>query len=77
MGWVMMRPTVYFTVSVSGGTNSAVLPLKWYVSNSNLGIVYDSAGYNAVYVRAPVNGINTVTVRSEDGAQAIAVVTQQ
>ncbi len=69
--------TVYFTVSVSGGTNSAALPLKWYVSNSSLGIVYDAAGYSAVYVRAPVNGINTVTVRASDGAQAIAVVTQQ
>ena len=51
-------------------------PLVWTVSNPSLGFMRDAAGDSAVYEAYNAEGVNTVAVRDQGGAEGIASVTQ-
>jgi hypothetical protein len=71
--------------SVGGSTNTTSgsglrtlsLPLEWRVSNALLGHISVSSGTVATYVRYAPNGINTIYVKDQYGAEGHATVTQQ
>ena len=73
------------TFTVGGSTNSTTenglrelsLPLKWTVSNANLGYISESSGYSASYVRNTSPGVNTIHVEDQYGAKGHATVNQQ
>jgi len=51
-------------------------PLEWAVSNGALGSIRDAAGDTAVYVAGDSEGVNTVTVRDQAGAEGVASIAQ-
>lgn len=57
-------------------TRTIFYPLEWTVSDSSLGTVREAAGDSAVYVANDSEGVNTVTVRDQAGAEGIASITQ-
>jgi hypothetical protein len=71
-----------------GGTNNTVtfmvveglrglsLPLKWDVSNTDLGSIVHQGGYGATYEAAGIHGVNSVFVEDQYGAQGLASVRQ-
>jgi hypothetical protein len=65
-----------FTLVVVGGTRDLSLPLAWSVANADLGNIVQSSGYSAVYGRTALNGMNTVTVRDQYGAEGVVAVKQ-
>lgn len=73
------------TFTVAGDTNTMSgsglrplsLPLEWRVSNPALGYISGSSGYSASYVRNAPNGVNTVYVRDQYGAEGHVTVSQQ
>jgi hypothetical protein len=73
------------TFTVGGSTNTTTesglrplsLPLKWTVSNANLGYISESSGYSASYVRNTSPGVNTIHVEDQYGAKGHATVNQQ
>ncbi len=73
------------TFTVSGGTNETAesglkdlsLPLKWTVSNSQLGYISGSSGHSASYIRNKGNGIQTIYVVDQYGAEGHATIDQQ
>lgn len=74
---------ITFTVAAStndateSGLKTLSLPLTWSVSNPLLGYISESSGYSASYVRNRANGINTISVKDQYGAEGHATVDQQ
>ncbi len=71
--------SVLFTARVPDAereTREIFLPLVWSVSDTGLGWIVNAAGSSAVYVAGTGEGVNTVTVRDQSGAEGIASVTQ-
>lgn len=70
---------VTFTASVPEGdlkTRTLYYPLEWSLSKPGLGTIQQSAGNTAVYVAGKTEGVNTVTVRDQMGAEGVASVSQ-
>lgn len=64
------------SASGDGGLRNLSIPLKWTVSDANLGYIQSSSGDDAVYVRTRRNGVNVITVQDQYGAEGLATVTQ-
>jgi len=79
--------TVTFVVAASvvntnnptgdSGLRPLSLPLEWSVANPELGHILDSSGQRATYMRTSKNGVNTVIVRDQYGAEGYGVVEQR
>ena len=70
---------VTFTASIpaaDSATRTLYYPLEWSVSKTGLGTIQQSAGNTAVYVAGKTEGVNTVTVRDQMGAEGVASVSQ-
>ncbi len=73
------------TFTVAADTNTATesglrelsLPLEWRVSNPLLGFISAQSGYSCTYVRNRANGIQTISVTDQYGAEGHATVDQQ
>ena len=73
------RVAVVLTAAIPAAeseTRQLYYPLEWTVSDGSLGSLRDAAGNSAVYVANDVEGVNTVTVRDQAGAEGIASVLQ-
>lgn len=76
---------VVVTFTVGGSTNATAdsglrtlsLPLEWRVSNPGLGYISGASGTSATYIRYNVNGVNTIHVEDQYGAEGSATVSQQ
>jgi hypothetical protein len=64
---------VHVLLTAAGSTN-LYLPLKWSVSNSELGHIQESAGYSAVYESYGLAGNNVIEVKDQGTAEGVAVV---
>ncbi len=76
---VDIRGAVTFTASIPEAereTRQLYYPLEWQVSNPGLGSVRQTAGDTAVYVAGDSEGVNTITVRDQAGAEGVAAITQ-
>jgi hypothetical protein len=76
---VEAKGAVTFTASIPEAereTRQLYYPLDWQVSNPGLGSVRQTAGDTAVYVAGDSEGINTITVRDQAGAEGVAAITQ-
>ena len=54
---------VWVTLTVVDGTRELSMPLRWTVENSQIGFIREpTAGFSALYVRTPNNGIRMASV---------------
>lgn len=75
-----LRAAVVLTAAIPAAeseTRRIYYPLEWTVSDGALGSLRDAAADTAVYVASDSEGVNTVTVRDQAGAEGIASVVQK
>lgn len=63
--------------TTESGLRDLSLPLEWRVSNPALGTITAQSGYSCTYVRNRANGIQTIMVEDQYGAEGHATVDQQ
>ncbi len=74
-----VRAAVVLTAAIpeaESETRRIFYPLEWTVGNAALGSLRETAGDTAVYVAGNNEGVNTVTVRDQAGAEGVASITQ-
>lgn len=67
---------VEFVISTNSQGSELGLPLEWIVTDSSLGRIVGSGGYNAIYVRFGPNGVNTIIARDQYDNEGFATVRQ-
>ncbi len=67
---------VLLTASLPECERVIYYPLVWSVSDSRIGFLRDAAGDSAVYEAYNAEGVNTVTVRDQSGAEGMSSVIQ-
>lgn len=61
----------------NSGLRDLSLPLEWSLGNPSLGYIAAQSGYSCTYARGRADGIQTITVRDQYGAEGQATVDQQ